>query len=116
MKLEPKIVEQAKRRPGRCLASGDVEGPFIDTGKWTREHDPYVYLSVRWIEEVAHKLCKMVSQDDFEYHVKDLTEQVAKLTEEIGALRRFEDAATEYEEARQGVTETSGEVALNGAA
>lgn len=114
--MEPKVVDEAQRRPGRCLASGDTVGPFIDAGKWTREHDPYVYLSVRWIKEVAYKQLGMLSREEVNERFGDLEAQVAKQSEELLALRRFEEAAVEYEEARVAVTETAGEVVLNGSA
>ena len=108
--MEPKVVDEAKKRPGRCLASGDVEGPFIDVGKWTREHDPYVYLSVRWMEEWSERLLGMRSADYIENQFKELEELVKAQGEKLQALERFEEAAVEYEEARQAVTETAGEV------
>ena len=111
--MDPKLVDEAKKRPGRCLASGDTVGPFIDTGKWAREHDPYVYLSVRWIEDIARKQLDMLSREDFDYHFKELEELVAAQGVKLAALERFEEAAAEYEEARQAVTETAGEVMVS---
>ena len=85
------------------MASRDTEGPFIDTGCWTREHDPYLYLSVRWVEEVAKKLLGMVPAKQAEKEFKELKELVVQQNERIEALTRFEDAAVEYEEAKEAV-------------
>jgi len=101
--MEAKVVAQAKNRPGKCMASRDTEGPFIDTGCWTREHDPYLYLSVRWVEEVAKKLLGMVPAKQAEKEFKELKELVVQQNERIEALTRFEDAAVEYEEAKEAV-------------
>lgn len=97
---EPQIVEQAKFRPGKCLASGDTEGPFIDAGRWTREHDPYVQLSVRWVEEQARNLLGMVSQAEVEERYVGLEEKLREQGEKLKALERFEAAAGAYEVAR----------------
>jgi hypothetical protein len=102
--MEPKIVEEANRRPGKCLASRDTEGPFIDTGCWTREHDPYLYLSVRWFEETARDLLGMVSAQEVEERFATVEAQLKEQAERIAELQRFEEAAAEYEEARQAVS------------
>lgn len=99
--MEPKLVNEAKRRPGKCLASRDTEGPFIDTGCWTREHDPYLYLSVRWVEEVAKDLLGMVPEKEVEERFAGLEAQLKEQGEKLAALERFEEAVAEYEEARQ---------------
>lgn len=85
------------------MASRDTKGPFIDTGCWTREHDPYLYLSVRWVEEVAKKLLGMVPAKQAEKEFKELKELVVQQNERIEALTRFEDATVEYEEAKEAV-------------
>jgi hypothetical protein len=101
--MDPKLVHQADRRPGRCLASRDVEGPFIDTGCWSREHDPYVYLSVRWFEETARNLLGMVSAQEVEERFASIQAQVKEQAEKLEALAEFETAAIEYEEAKEKV-------------
>jgi hypothetical protein len=98
--MEPKLVDQAKRRPGKCLASRDTEGPFIDTGCWTREHDPYLYLSVRWVEEQARDLLGMVPAKEVEERFAGLELELREQAEKLKALERFEEAAAEYTEAR----------------
>lgn len=101
--MEPKLVDEAKRRPGKCLVSRDIEGPFIDTGCWAREHDPYLYLSVRWVEEVATDLLGMVPAKEVEERFAGLEAQLKEQSEKLAALERFEEAAAEYVEARDAV-------------
>lgn len=103
--LEPQIVEEAKYRPGKCLASGDTEGPFIDAGRWTRERDPYVQLSVRWVEEAARDLLGMVSRAEIEERYAKLEAEVQEYAEKLMALQRLADAATELSEASSAVVE-----------
>lgn len=100
---EPQIVPEAKYRPGKCLASGNTEGPFIDCGRWTREHDPYVQLSVRWVEEQAQKLLGMVSKAEIDERYADLERQLAEQAERIEELERFEHAVAEFAEAEQAI-------------
>jgi hypothetical protein len=101
--MEPKLVDEAKRRPGKCLVSRDIEGPFIDTGCWAREHDPYLYLSVRWVEEVAADLLGMVPAKEVEERFAGLEALLKEQGEKLAALERFEEAAAEYVEARDAV-------------
>lgn len=100
---EPQIVEQAKHRPGKCLVSRDTEGPFVDTGCWAREHDPYLYLSVRWVEEVGTKLLGMVSHEKYMAEFEELKALVKEQEERLAALTRFEDAVAEFSEAKEAV-------------
>jgi hypothetical protein len=101
--MEPKLVDEAKRRPGKCLVSRDIEGPFIDTGCWAREHDPYLYLSVRWVEEVAKDLLGMVPAKEVEERFAGLETQLTEQGKKLAALERFESAVAEYEEAKEAV-------------
>jgi hypothetical protein len=96
---EPQIVEEAKYRPGRCLASGDTEGPFIDCGRWTREHDPYLQLSVRWFEETARDLLGMVSRAEVDERYAELEKELIEQAEELGKLDQLVQAATGFEKA-----------------
>lgn len=94
--MEPKLVDQAKNRPGRCLASRDVEGPFIDTGCWTREHDPYLYISVRWLKEVGRNLLDLSSPEEVAEHLAytdKLEAENKQLREELASLQTLRDSA-----------------------
>lgn len=101
---EPQIVEEAKYRPGRCLASGDVEGPFIDCGRWTREHDPYVQLSVRWFEETARNVLGMVSKLEIDERYAGLEAELKEYAEKVAALERLQRSTVELAEAASNVT------------
>lgn len=99
--LEPHIVDRAAKPPGQCLASGDTEGPFIDTARDVSARG-HVYLSVRWIEARAKELLGMVPAAEVEGRFAELEALVAEQGEKLKALERFEAAAAEYEDARQG--------------
>lgn len=101
--MEPKLVDEAQKRPGRCLASRDVKGPFIDVGVWAREHDPYLYLSVPWFEETARNLLGMVSKTEVEERFAGLEAQLHEQAKRIEELKRFEEAAVEFEDARRDI-------------
>ncbi len=103
--MVPHLVDDAKKRPGKCLVSRDIEGPFIDTGCWAREHDPYLYLSVRWVEEQAVNLLGMVPAKEVEERFAGLEAQLKEQGEKLAALECFEEAVAEYAEARDKVLE-----------
>lgn len=101
-----KIVEEAVRPPGMCLASRDTEGPFIDTGLRAAHRDPYIYLSVRWIEECAREL-GMVPKVEVDARFAKLEAEHEEYAEKLAALQRLADAATEFSEATEAVAEQS---------
>lgn len=101
--MEPQIVDEAKRRPGKCAASRDTEGPFIDTGCWIPEREPYLYLSVRWVEWAAKNLLGMVPAAQVEKEFEELKQLAKEQGERLDALTRFEDAVAEYEQAKEAV-------------
>jgi len=100
----PRIVEEASKAPGKCLASRDAEGPFIDTGLYAAHRNPYIYLSVPWFEQTAKELLGMVPAKEVEGRFAELEAQVEDLTEKLTDLQRFEDAVAEYEAARERVS------------
>jgi hypothetical protein len=97
-----KIVEEAVRPPGMCLASRDTEGPFIDTGLRAAHRDPYIYLSCRWIEEAAREL-GMVPKAEVDARFAKLEAEHEEYAEKLAALQRLADAATEFSEATEAV-------------
>lgn len=101
-----KIVQEAVRPPGMCLASRDTEGPFIDTGLRAAHRDPYIYLSVRWIEEAAREL-GMVPKVEVDARFAKLEAEHEEYAEQLAALKRLADAATEFSEATEAVAEQS---------
>lgn len=102
--MEPHIVDQATNPPGKCLVSRDETGPFIDTGCYAMHHNPYLYLSVRWVKEVAQNLLGMVPAEQVQERFGDLEAQIAEQAEQLALLEHFAEVAADYEEARQGVS------------
>lgn len=100
---DPQIVEEAKYRPGKCLASGDTEGPFIDCGRWTREHDPYLQLSVRWVEETARDLLGMLPAEDakeLEEHAGALEALARQQAQRLDLVKDFESVLSSLDRER----------------
>jgi hypothetical protein len=98
-----KVVDQAAKPPGKCIASRDIEGPFIDTGNNITERGR-VYLSCRWVKEAAAEFCDMVPLEEVEERFATLEDQVKEQAKKLASLERFEEAAAEYVEAREAVT------------
>lgn len=88
--MKPKIVETAERVPARCIVSSEIDGPFIDTGTYAGETDPYIYLSVSYITEVARDLLGMVPKKE----IDTLREQVEAMKVKLERLEKVEDAVT----------------------
>lgn len=97
-----KLVEQADKPPAKCIASRDIEGPFIDTGNQITERGR-VYVSVRWLQEAAAEFCDMVPREEVETRFADLEAQMAAQAERLKDLGDFEDAVAEYEAAKERV-------------
>lgn len=97
-----KVVKQADRPPGKCIASRDIEGPFIDTGNNITERG-HVYVSCRWIKEVAQEFMDMVPREEVEERFADLEAQVKEQAQRLQALAEFEEATVEYEAAKERV-------------
>lgn len=96
--MEAHIVDKALIAPAKCAVTGDMDGPFIDTGSWVRHHDPYVYLHVPLVEYYARELLGMVSRDKLE----ELEAQLSSYQAEVEELQRFVDATVEYQELHKG--------------
>lgn len=92
--MKPRIVEKAEMPPARCLISGDFEGPFVDTQTYAAEVDPYIYLSVAYVKEVARDLLGMVDQKE----VDELREQVNAMKVKMEKMKKVEDAVKVLEE------------------
>lgn len=98
--LEPHIVTKAAKVPGKCLASGDTEGPFIDTAR-TVTAPGQVYVSVRWLEATATHLLGMVPEAEVEARFEESDRLLKEQGEKLAQLQRVADAAEEYEGARE---------------
>lgn len=80
------LVERATQHPQKCLFTGDIDGPFIDTGV---KFDPggslytHAYIHAPYWEQVARELLGMRPASE----VEAMQEQVKALGEEIEGLR-----------------------------
>lgn len=96
--MEAHIVDKALMAPGKCAVTGDMDGPFIDTGSWARHHDPYIYLHVPLVEYYARELLGMVPKEDL-----DLVEEyVAACEKELEELRHFAKTTEEFQNLHRG--------------
>lgn len=99
--IYPRIVTEATKAPGQCLASRDAEGPFIDTGLYAAHHNPYIYLSVPWLEQTAKDVLGMVPAKEVQERYAALEAEIKAYAEKLADLQRFEEAAVEYEAAKE---------------
>ena len=97
--MSAKIVERAEMPPAKCAVTGDIDGPFIDTGAWCPNVDPYIYLHVPYVEQLAREVLGMVSQDE----VEELRKKVAELTAKVEKLGEYGEALAKIEELEQEV-------------
>ena len=44
------IVETASLRPGKCVISGETQGPFLDTGETVPRYGR-IYISPKWLKQ-----------------------------------------------------------------
>jgi hypothetical protein len=82
----PRLVEHASQPPGKCIVTGDIDGPFIDTGR--DMVDPLnpnmvfrVYLHAPYVEQLARILGMVQGEDQIE-----LEEQLESLSVAFDAL------------------------------
>lgn len=99
--MEPRIVQSAPMPPAKCAISGDMEGPFIDTGVRVNHVSPYLYLHVPVVEWYARELLEMVPKAD----VDEIREQFEAQTDRIAELERFAEAHKVFSEAVEGMQE-----------
>lgn len=91
----PFVVQRAGFRPGKCIVTGDIDGPFLDCGiKY--EKDGYwnrLYLHLPWVEQVARDHCGMVPRSE----VTDLQNRVEAAERKLEALVTDSKALAEAE-------------------
>ena len=66
----PRIVDRAELPPGKCAVTGDIDGPFIDTG--TDMVDPAninmkyrIYIHLPYLKfNIARDLCGLVDPEE----------------------------------------------------
>lgn len=91
--VRPTFVERAKLPPGKCVITGDIDGPFIDCGIkyenrgfWTR-----MYLHTPWVEQVARDLLGMLPRSEkvrLEARIAELESEKEALDIAFQALSR----------------------------
>lgn len=80
------IVDKALRSPGKCILSGDTDGPFIDTGIQSDSITPYVYLHVPVVEYIAREKLGMLTRAEVVEMMTELREEIEEksaLTAEV---------------------------------
>ncbi len=88
--VKPTVVNKARFRPGKCMVTGDIDGPFLDCGIWStpNQEGERVYLQTAWVEQVAKWQLGMVPASE----VEGLKEENAELRSEVKALEMAFDA------------------------
>jgi hypothetical protein len=87
--MEAALVEQGHLPPGKCIATGDIDGPFIDTGCWANVvGQTRIYLHAPAVQFWAQELLEMVPKAE----VDALREQLASYAERVASLERFAEA------------------------
>jgi hypothetical protein len=108
--MEAQIVDKALLPPGKCIATGDIDGPFIDTGTWANVvGQTRIVLHAPAVEFWAQELLEMVPKAE----VEALREQVESYAEKIAQLERFVEAHVAFAAAVEGMepeTETAGAI------
>lgn len=97
--MEPRIVQRATMPPAKCVISGDIDGPFIDTGVRCDQVAPYIYLHVPVVEWLARELCEMVPKAE----VDAIREAFEGQTERIAELEKFVEAHQAFSTAVEGL-------------
>ena len=58
-----KITSRPQRMPARCIVSGFTDGPFVDTGVESPYIEPWVYIQVNVLRDMA-KVVGMVPEEE----------------------------------------------------
>lgn len=85
-----RIVERAEHNPAQCAITGDIDGPFIDTGSWavfdvpTPEGwiEPRIYLHVPVVKQMARDLLGMVPEEDVQ-HLREAVEHLVEINKDL---------------------------------
>jgi len=85
-----KIVPTARLRPGKCVLSGDTQGPFLDTGNNLPRYGQ-VYISIKWLKPALVDSGIILEEDGTELKAKleALESERAKLLEEVEEYRNL---------------------------
>lgn len=99
--MKPEIVSNPTKAPAKCIVTKSWEGEFIDTKTYAGWTDPYIYLHVPYVKELARDLLGMVDAEEVESlreKVKELegrVEEYGKLAGLVGELQAAENAIEE---------------------
>jgi hypothetical protein len=90
-----KVVDRSEaiNNPGYCIFTKDIDGPFLDTGTWINDINPYGYIHVPFVEAMGREV-GMVPRSEFER----LAEKATAMAEELSELREQADALTKIAE------------------
>ena len=80
----PEIVPTAKLRPGKCVLSGETQGPLIDTKRDLPRYGR-VYVSLRWFDNILRDAGYIKGEE-----VEQLRAQLKDYHEEVESLRSVE--------------------------
>lgn len=99
-----KVVETARRAPGKCALTGSSSGPFLDTGKELPRYGR-IYFSL-------HMLKPLLRDVGFYYEeeVAELNERLAQAEKEVERLTEVENDHTQLVDAVKGYIEVEPEV------
>lgn len=77
-----RVVHRTPNPPHKCIVSGFSDGPFLDTGVESPYIEPWVYLNVQVLKDMA-KVVGMVPEED----LAAVNELNAELESEVERLR-----------------------------
>ncbi len=75
----PALVARGFEAPGKCLVTGDIDGPFVDADVHVGQEEQHLYLHAPWVEQVARDLLEMVPRKDVDALLERVQEAEAKL-------------------------------------
>lgn len=90
--------EANERGLGDCILTGDIDGPFLDTGYLIQEIDPYVTIHVPVVEAMGREVGMVTAKehDDLKAEISNLQSLVAEYGEKVDELHRALDGADAY--------------------
>ena len=84
---------EAINNPGYCIFTKDIDGPFLDTGTWINDINPYGYIHVPMVEAMGREV-GMVPR----HEVEAIQVKFAAALAELQELRQKVEALTQIAE------------------
>ncbi len=89
--LYPRIVEHATEPPGKCCLTGDIDGPFVDTGKDIVDPGNLsltyrLYIHLPYLLELGRRFGNLVDaedQEELESQLESLSAAFEALTQKV---------------------------------